>query len=167
MPKSPSSGNSSGLRSNVCGTSGSLQEHEREREGAIKEQLRQLKLQAARERLPEALSPLKEGAQRLRRVVFEAVSALRSSLQKNQALRGSSARKARDLCRWLALMNWTGDGQLELLIRELERLATSPAPCACKRDPKPIDQVLGDIMALTNAEARAALEPNRMAALEL
>ena len=64
-------------------------------------------------------------------------------------------------------MNWTGDEQLEVLIRELERLATSPAPRAHKRDPKPIDQVLCDIIALTNSEARAALEPNRMAALEL
>jgi hypothetical protein len=143
------------------------EEQERQREAAIKEQLRQLKLQAARERLQEALSPLEEGAQQLRGVVFDAASALRSSLQKNQALRGSSARKARDLCRWFGLMNWTGDEQLEVLIRELEQLATSPAPRARKRDPKPIDQVLGDIIALTNSEARAALEPNRMAALEL
>ncbi len=64
-------------------------------------------------------------------------------------------------------MNWTGDQQLELLIRELEQLATAPAPRARKRDPKPIDQVLGDIIALTYAGARALAEPNRMAALEL
>ena len=136
------------------------------RDDVIK-QLRQLKLQAARERLQEALSPLEEGAQQLHAVVFEAATALRASLQKNQALRGSSARKARQLCRWFELMNWTGDQQLEVLIRELEQLATAPVPRARKRDPKPIDQVLGDIIALTNAEARAALEPNRMAALEL
>ncbi len=144
-----------------------VEEQERQREATIKEQLGQLKLQAARERLQEALSPLEEGAQQLRTAVFDAASALRSSLQKNQALRGSSARKARNLCRWFALMNWTGDDQLEVLIRELERLATSPMPRTRKRDPEPIDQVLGDIIALTNAEARAALEPNRMAALEL
>ena len=143
------------------------EEEDRRREAAIKEQLRQLKLQAARERLQEALSPLEEGAQQLHAVVFEAATALRASLQKNQALRGSSARKARQLCRWFELMNWTGDQQLEALIRELEQLATAPVPRARKRDPKPIDQVLGDIIALTNAGARAALEPNRMAGLEL
>ena len=143
------------------------EDEERRREAAIKEQLRQLKLQAARERLQEALSPLEEGAQQLHAAVFEAATALRTSLQKNQALRGSSARKARDLCRWYSLMNWTGDQQLELLIRELEQLATAPAPRARKRDPKPIDQVLGDIIALTYAGARALAEPNRMAGLEL
>jgi hypothetical protein len=64
-------------------------------------------------------------------------------------------------------MNWTGDQQLEALITELEQLATTPAPPTRKRDPKPIDQVLGDIITLTNAGARSALEPNRMAGLEL
>jgi hypothetical protein len=83
------------------------EEQDLQREAAIKEQLRQLKLQAARDRLQEALSPLEEGAQQLHAVVFEAASALRSSLQKNQALRGSSARKARDLCRWFGLMSVT------------------------------------------------------------
>jgi hypothetical protein len=143
------------------------EEQDRQREATIKEQLRQLKLQAARDRLQEALSPLEEGAQQLHAVVFEAACALRTSLQKNQALRGSSARKARQLCRWFGLMNWTGDQQLEVLVRELEQLATAPVPRARKRDPKPIDQVLGDIIALTNAGAREILEPNRMAGLEL
>jgi hypothetical protein len=64
-------------------------------------------------------------------------------------------------------MNWTGDQQLEALISELEQLATARTPRTQKRDPKPIDQVLGDIITLTNAGARSALEPNRMAGLEL
>src|SRR5215471_11816551 len=143
------------------------EEQDLQREAAIKEQLRQMKLQAARERLQEALSPLEEGAQQLHAVVFDTATALRTSLQKNQALRGSSARKARQICRWFQLMNWTGDQQLEVLIRELEQLANAPTPRGRKRDPKPIEQVLGDIIALTNAGARAVLEPNRMAGLEL
>src|SRR5207244_8074923 len=83
------------------------EEQERQREAAIKEQLRQLKLQAARERLEEALSPLDEGVKQLHTAVFEAATAMRTSLQKHNALRGSSARKARDLGRWFAAMNWT------------------------------------------------------------
>ena len=126
-----------------------------------------MKLEAARDRLQEALSPLEEGAQQLHAVVFEAATALRTSLVKNWALRGSSARKARQICRWFQLMNWTGDQELEVLIRELEQLANAPAPRGRKRDPKPIDQVLGDIIALTYAGARAITEPNRMAGLEL
>ena len=143
------------------------EEQDRQREAAIKEQLRQMKLEAARDRLQEALSPLEEGAQQLHAVVFEAATALRTSLEKNQALRGSSARKARQICRWFQLMNWTGDQELEVLIRELEQLANAPTPRGRKRDPKPIDQVLGDIIALTYAGARAITEPNRMAGLEL
>src|SRR5207248_2679814 len=88
-------------------------EEERRREASIKEQLRQLKLQAARERLNEALSPLQEGAQQLHTVVFDAATAIRASLQKHQALRGASARRARNMCKWFSLMNWTGDQQLE------------------------------------------------------
>ncbi len=38
------------------------EEEEWRREAAVKERLRQLKLEAARERLQEALSPLEEGA---------------------------------------------------------------------------------------------------------
>ena len=143
------------------------EEQDRQREIAIKEQLRQMKLQAARERLQESLSPLEEGAQQLHAVVFDAATALRTSLQKNQSLRGSSARKARQICRWFQLMNWTGDQQLEVLITELEQLANMSMPRGRKRDPEPIDQVLGDIIALTYAGARAVSEPNRMAGLEL
>jgi hypothetical protein len=142
------------------------EEQERRREAEVKEQLRQLKFQAARERLQEVLSPLEEGAQQLHAAVYAAAIVLRTSLQKHQALRGSSARRVRNLRKWFALMNFTGDEQLERLIAELDQLATAPIAKG-KRDPKPIDQVLGDIIALTYDRAREIAEPNRMAALEL
>jgi len=102
----------------------------------------------------------------LHAAVYEAALALRTSLQKHQALRGSSARRVRNLRKWFALMNFTGDEQLEHLIGELHQLATSPVSKG-KRDPKPIDRVLGDIIALTYDRARELAEPNRMAGLEL
>ena len=139
----------------------------RRREAAVKERLRQLKLEAARERLQEALSPLEEGARQLHAAVFEAATTIRASLQKHQALHGSSARKARELSRWFRLMDFQGDQQLEMLVRELEQLASAPTSKKRKRDPGPIDQVLGDIIALTYADARALAEPSRMGALEL
>ena len=143
------------------------EEEDARREAAVKGRLRQLKLEAARERLQEALSPLEEGARQLNAAVFEAATAIRTSLQKHQALHGSSAKKARELSRWFRLMDWQGDEQLEALVRELEQLATTPASKKRKRDPVPLDQVLGDIIALTYADARALAEPSRMAALEL
>jgi hypothetical protein len=142
------------------------EEQERQREATIRERLRQLKLEAARERLQETLSPIEEGARQLHAAVFDAASMIRASLQKRGSLHGSSARKARELSRWFRLMAWQGDDQLEALLRDLERLASTPASRR-KRDPGSLDQVLNDIVALTYADARALAEPNRMAGLEL
>jgi hypothetical protein len=139
---------------------------ERKGEAAVKDRLRQLKLDAARERLQETLSPLEEGAKQLHAAVFDAATAIHASLKKNRALHGSSARKARDLSRWFKAMNWQGDDQLETLVAELEQLASSPTNKKRKRDPAPLEHVLGDIIALTYADARTLAEPSRMAALE-
>jgi hypothetical protein len=143
------------------------EQEEQRQEAAVKERLRQLKLEAARERLQDTLSPLEEGARQLHATVFEATMTLRESLRKNHALRGSSARKVRDLSKWFAAMNWTDDRQLEALIGELQGLADRPASHKRKRDPEPIDSVLTDIIQLTHDRARTLLEPSRFDALEL
>src|SRR2546421_13088660 len=88
-------------------------------------------------------------------------------LQRHNPLRGSSARKARELSRWFRAMNWAGDDELETLVHELEQLATTPTSKKSKRNPGPINRVLGDIISLTYENARAVAEPSRMAALEL
>lgn len=142
------------------------EQDERQREATIKERLRQLKLEAARERLQETLSPIEEGARQLHAAVFEAASTIRASLQKRGALHGSSARKARELSRWFRLMSWQGDDQLETLLGELERLANTPASRR-KRESGSLHQVLSDVVSLTYADAREMAEPNRMAGLEL
>ena len=139
---------------------------ERQREAEVKERLRQFKLEAAKERLQEAMSPLEEGAKQLHAAIYETATAIRASLQKHRYLHGASARRVRELARWFRLMSWQSDQQLETLIAELEDLARRPAGKA-KRDPGPIDQVLGDIVALCYADARALAEPHRMGALEL
>ena len=139
---------------------------DRRREAAVKERLNHLKLEAARERLQEALSPLEEGAKQLHAAVYEAATTIRDSLQKHQHLPGASAKRARELGRWFRLMNWTSDQQLETLVRELEQLASQPTGKQ-KRDPGPIDQVLGDIISHCYADARALAEPHRMGALEI
>ena len=142
------------------------EDDERQREAAVKERLRHLRLEAAKEKLQEALSPLEEGAKQLHAAVYETATALRESLQKHHYLPGASAKRARALTRWFKLMNWQSDQQLESLIAELESLAHRPNSKS-KRDPGPVDQVLGDIIELCYADARALAEPHRMGALEL
>lgn len=142
------------------------EEDERRREAELKERLRGLKLEAARERLQEAMSPLEEGARQLHAAVYEAAVAMRASLQKHHSLHGASAKRARELVRWFRLMNWQSDSGLEALLAELEQLAARPAGKR-KRDADAIDQVLGDIIETCYADARALAEPHRMGALEL
>jgi hypothetical protein len=141
-------------------------EDERRHEAEVKERLRRLKLDAARERLQEAMSPLEEGVKQLHAAIYESASAIRASLQKRQYLPGSSAKRARELTRWYTLMNWQSDEQLERLIGELEDLASRPAGKR-KHDVGALDGVLSDIVELCYADARALNEPNRMGALEL
>jgi hypothetical protein len=142
------------------------EEDEQRREAEVKERLRQLKLDAAKERLQEAMSPLEEGAKQLHAAIYESASAIRASLQKHQYLPGSSAKRARELTRWYTLMNWQSDEQLERLIGELESLSSRPTGKR-KRDVGALDHVLGDIVELCYADARALTEPSRMGALEL
>jgi len=142
------------------------EEEERRREAAVKERLRQMKVDAARERLHEAMSPLEEAAKQVHAAVYEAAAAIRDSLHKHEALHGASAKRARQLARWFRLMSWQKDAELDTLIAELERLASRPAG-KTKREPGPIGEVLDDIIGLCYADARALTEPTRMGALEL
>lgn len=142
------------------------EEDERQREAQIKDRMRQLKLEATKERLKEAMSPLEEGAKQLHTAVYEAAAAMRASLQKHHYLPGASAKRARDLARWFKLMDWQSDSQLQALVSELESLA-SRSTNKKQRDPAAVNQVLGDIIELCYADARAVTEPNRMGALEL
>ena len=117
---------------------------EQRREAAVKERLRQLRLEAARERLQETLSPLEEGARQLHAAVHEAATAIRDSLRKHQALRGASARRARELARWFRAMNWRSDEELEGLVAELERLATRAPARGQARPPAHRRRARGD-----------------------
>jgi hypothetical protein len=108
------------------------EEDERRQEAAIKEQLRQLKLQAARERLEEALSPLEEGARQLHSAVYEAANSIRASLQKHDALRGSSARKARELARWFQAARVTAHETASRKLRQVNFPSGGlHVPCIC------------------------------------
>ena len=80
---SDSSRRSCGPRRSASGAASRPKKSERRREAEVKERLRGLKLEAAKERLQEAMSPIEEGAQQLHAAVFEAATAIRASLQKH------------------------------------------------------------------------------------
>jgi hypothetical protein len=64
-------------------------------------------------------------------------------------------------------MNWNdSDGNLQALIGDLEKLAKLPPPQR-KSLSGSMDRVLGDIVQLCYADARALAQPQRLSALEL
>jgi hypothetical protein len=76
------------------------EETDNRREAEVKERIRQMKLVAAREKLQETLSPLKEGAAQLRAQIYESAVAIQEALQKHDFLPGATAKRARNMARW-------------------------------------------------------------------
>jgi hypothetical protein len=141
---------------------------DRRREGEVKERIRQMKVEAAREKLQEALSPLQEGAAQLRAQIYESAVAIQEALQKHDFLPGATAKKARNLVRWFRLMNFQSDEELEHLLGNLETLAAKPSGKSKRAASNAaIKEVLDDIVQLCYRDARELAQPNRLAALEL
>jgi hypothetical protein len=143
------------------------EEEERRREAEVKERIRQMKLDAAREKLEETLSPLQEGAAQLRAQIYESATAMQEALQKHDFLPGATAKKARNLAHWFRLMNFQTDAELERLLSDLEKLSTRPAGKNKRRSSNAaVKAVLDDIVQLCYREAHEIGQPNRLAALE-
>ena len=143
-----------------------FEREEIEREQAVKEQLRNLKLEAAREKLQETLSPLEEGARQLRAQVFESARSCLAAWTKHGYLPGATMKRARNMAKWFRVMNFSSDESLAELIGELERLASTGKKKRQASDGN-LGRVLDDIIELTYADAEALAQPNRMSALEL
>jgi len=138
------------------------------REAETKERIRQLKLEAAREKLGETLSPLQEGAMQLRASIHESATAIHEALAKNDFLPGATARKARGMAHWFRLMNFQSDEELESLVIRLEQLAvTGGGKKKRAADNDSIKRVLDGIIELTYRDAREVTAPSRLNALEL
>lgn len=143
------------------------EQEELRREAAIKERLRNLKIEAAKERLKESLSPLEEGAQQLHAAIFESAQVIKESLAKHGTLTGGAVAHAKRTARWFRLMNWNdSDANLQALISDLEKLAKLP-PTQRKSLTGSLDRVVGDIIQTCYADARALAQPQRLSALEL
>lgn len=141
-----------------------FEDEERRREAQVKERIRQIKLDEARRRVQESLSPLTEGAAQLHAKIYEAALSMKESLANNEHVPGATAKRARELTRWFKLMNFQSDEELDKLLTELNHLTSRKAK---DRAPAPIDNVLTDIIRATYEKATAAMETNRIDALEI
>ena len=141
---------------------------EQRREAAVKERLRQLRLEAARERLQETLCPLEEGARQLHAAVYEAATAIRDSLQKHRPCTAPRRGRPATWPAGSALMNWQSDAGARGAAGRAGGPGRAPAGASGKRDPRPDRRgARGHHRARCYADARALAEPHRMGALEL
>jgi hypothetical protein len=144
------------------------EESDRRLEADVKERIRQMKIEAAREKLEETLSPLQEGAAQLRAQIYESAVVMQEALQKHDFLPGATAKKARNLARWFRLMNFQSDAELEQLLDNLEQLAAKPGGKSKRRASNAaVREALDDIIQLCYRDAHELAQPNRLAALEL
>jgi hypothetical protein len=144
------------------------EESERSREGEVKERIRQMKIEAARQKLQETLSPLQEGADQLRAQIYESAMAMQEVLQKNDFLPGATAKKARNLAHWFRMMNFQSDTELDRLLSSLEGLAAK-ATGKSRRGASnaAVKDVLNNIIQACRRDAQDLAQPNRIAALEI
>lgn len=144
------------------------EEAERKAEAEVKERIRQMKMEAAREKLQETLSPLQEGAAQLRTQIYESALAMQEALKKHDFLPGATAKKARKMAKWFRLMNFQSDTVLEELLNDLEELAAKPTGKNKRRAGNAaVNAVLNDIVQLCYRDAQELAQPSRMAALEI
>ena len=143
-------------------------EEETREEAAVKERLRQLRLEAEQRKLAEIMSPVEEIGQQLSAMVYEVAAAALDSLRKNRAtLHGSTARGLRDLVRRYRALDITDDAALRAMVREVERELARPVGKKQKRDTTEIAAVLEDLKAYTYDRARLLLDPAANTIVEL
>lgn len=139
-----------------------VEETRRERE--LKERIRNMKIEAARREAEVAVSPVKEGFAQITAKLFEAASEMAEKLKGSQFVPGSLAKRARQMCEWYQLMNFTGDSSLEEVLGKLENAAGREVK---QRSPEEMRTALIDLLRLTSVQSRKLLDENRMSALEL
>ena len=76
---------------------------------------------------------------------------------------GSLAKRARQICEWYELMNFTGDKSLEEVLQRLQSAATRDAKL---RWPAEMQAALNDMLRATTINTKRLLDENRFSALE-
>lgn len=139
-------------------------ELEQRREREVKERIRQMKLEAARDAAQEAISPVKEGLDQIIARIFEAASEMTQKLNTADFVPGALAKRARQMCEWYRLMNFTGDSSLEEV---LERLQTAAGAEVKHRSKAEMQSALNDVLRATSLKSKRLLDDDRLSALEI
>lgn len=139
-------------------------ELEQRREREVKERIRQMKIEAARDAASEAISPIKEGLDQITAKIFEAAQEMANTLQARDFVPGALAKRARQMCEWYRLMNFTKDSTLEEV---LERLETAAGADAKVRSRVEMQSALNDVLRATSLQSKRLLDDDRLSALEI
>ncbi len=139
-------------------------EEEIRQEREVKERIRNMKIEAARREAEEAVSPIKEGLSQLTAKIFEAASEMSEKLKGANFVSGSLAKRARQMCQWYQLMNFTGDTSLEDVLDKLQNAAGREVK---QRTTQEMQSALSDLIRLTSVQSKKLLDEDRLSALEL
>ncbi|HQU94256.1 MAG TPA: hypothetical protein PLK77_18305 [Pyrinomonadaceae bacterium] len=137
---------------------------ETRREREVKERIREMKIEAAQREAEEAVSPIKEGFAQITAKIFESASEMAERMKDAEFVSGSLAKRARQMCEWYQLMNFTGDTSLE---KVLEQLQTAAGREAKQRSPEEMRTALSDLLRMTSIHSKKLLDEDRLTALEL
>lgn len=137
---------------------------ETRREREVKERIRNMKIEAARREAEEAVSPVKEGFAQIAAKILEAATEMSERLKDAKFVPGSLAKRARQMCEWYSLMNFTGDTSLEEVLAKLENAAGRDVKM---RSPGEMRVALNDVLRATTVHSKRLLDEDRLSALEL
>jgi hypothetical protein len=139
-------------------------EQEQRREQEVKERIRQMKIEAAKDAASEAISPIKEGLDQITAKIFEAANEMAQKLAGADFVPGALAKRARQMCEWYRLMNFTGDSSLEDVLQRLEAAAGADAKVRSQAE---MQSALNDVLRATSLQSKRLLDEDRLSALEI
>ncbi len=137
---------------------------ERRREREVKERIRLMKIEAAKDAANEAISPIKEGLEQITAKLYEAAQEMAEKLTNADFVPGALAKRARQMCEWYELMNFTNDTSLEEVLTKLQTAAGRDAKV---RSPAEMRSALGDVMRATTIRSKRLLDEDRLSNLEI
>lgn len=138
------------------------EDEKRERE--LKERIRQIKIEAVKREVETSISPIKEGLDQLNATVYEAAKEMAEKLNDSKFVPGGTAKKAREMYRWFKLMNFTGDTEVETVLEELNKIASTEAKTRSAAEMK---EAVDAVIIATSKRARKLLKTEQLDALEL
>ncbi len=134
------------------------------REQELKERIRQIKIEAVKREMEASISPLKEGLDQLNSTIYEAAKEMAEKLNDSKFVPGGTAKRAREMYRWFKLMNFTGDVEVETVLAELNKIASTEAKTRSAAEMK---EAVDAVVLATSKRARKLLKTEQLDALEL